>query len=210
MTVDMTVDKTMKALLAMLGLIVSSCATQHTSVRASYLGPDNVDSANANCLVGTWRARQINPIENQTPQDSVMEYRSDGTVTATLGGAQTSQATQHPVPNPKPKTNSNSNDSNLLITGNWTLQNDLITHSNIKMQSLGSDEISLLLSELINHAGHELGGTANIYELSANRMVTVGTDGVAIEYFRIIESDTGTSAAVTPDNSRIKCQNNAG
>ena len=193
----MTVNNTMRVLLATLGLIVSSCATQHTPLRANYSGPDNISLANANCLVGTWRAKEINPIENRRPQGSIIKYHSDGTVTAIPGSAKIGQATQQP------------DDLKLLITGNWTLQNDLIIHSNISMQSLSNDEASLLLSELINHAGHELGGTANIYELSANRMVTVGSDGVAVEHIRMIESDTCNSAAVTTDHARANCQDNA-
>lgn len=167
-------------LLIIVGMILSSCVTSKAPARTNYVGHDIISNANINCLIGSWLAQEINPIDNQLQQDTLIEYQSDGTVTGTVGLAVGSETIQNP------------NAFHVQITGSWSLQNDLITHSDIKMESLNDDPTSLLLSELINNAGHELGGTANIYELTADKMVTVGTDGKAIQYVRQSEADTDT------------------
>lgn len=160
-------------LLVTVAMILNSCATNNAPVRAHYVGPDYISSADARCLIGRWLTQELNPIENQPPQETLIEYRSDGTVTGTVSLALADE-TQAP----------GADAFHVLITGTWSLQKDLITHSDIKMESLNDDAVSMLLSEVINNSSHELGGAANIYELSASQMITVGADGVAIQYFR--------------------------
>lgn len=148
---------------------LSSCISVSTPTRPAYDGIDSVSSALASQFVGAWRVTDINPSPNATPQETIIEYKSNGKVVGQV------------------KTNASQAAQNLTyqLTGNWTLEGDTITHSNIRMTSKSDDRVAQLLSAMINSSNQQLGGQANVYQLSDNRIVMVGTDGAAMEYVRL-------------------------
>lgn len=69
------------------------------------------------------------------------------------------------------------------LTGNWSLEADQIRHGDIEMSSSSDDTMGSMVSKMIN-GKKGIAGEGNIYELSANRMVIMGSDGRAMEYVR--------------------------
>jgi len=60
---------------------------------------------------------------------------------------------------------------------------DTVTHQNVKMNSPTEGTMSAMIASIINQQ-NGISGQANIYELSADRIVMVSEDGNAMEYIR--------------------------
>lgn len=157
----------------LLAFISTGCTSLSTPTRPVYEGDDSVSRAVASQFVGIWRVTDLNPLPDAVPQETIIEYRANGTV---VGQVNTHAA------------NNAANDAQNLtyrLTGNWSLSGDTIVHSSIRMISDSNDKTSQLLSAIINSSSQQLGGQANVYELTENRLVMVGTDGAAMEYVRL-------------------------
>lgn len=161
----------------LLAFISTGCTSLSTPTRPVYEGDDSVSRAVASQFVGIWRVTDLNPLPNAVPQETIIEYRVNGTVVG--------QVNTHAANN---AANNAANDAQNLtyrLTGNWSLSGDTIVHSSIRMISDSNDKTSQLLSAIINSSSQQLGGQANVYELTENRLVMVGTDGAAMEYVRL-------------------------
>lgn len=156
-------------LLSLTAMSLAGCASFSTPERPAYSGTDNVNSAQANQLIGTWRVVELNPIANSKQQPTVIEYRADGSVIGTIKLEGEEFAAVGPL--------------EFELTGQWMLDADTVTHADITMKSKSDSEIGSLLSSVINDQ-KGISGQANIYELSNDRIVMLGSDGAAMEYIR--------------------------
>ena len=150
--------------------MISSCASLSSPTRPGYTGADNISSAQPEQLIGIWRVNELNPISGSEPQPTIIEYRDDGTVV----GNTTFDGEEFGASGPL----------EFILTGQWTLDADIVIHENIIMSSKDDSPIGSIISNVVNNQ-KGTSGKANIYELSANRIVMLGSDGDAKEYIRL-------------------------
>lgn len=150
-------------------MLLTSCASLTPPVRPDYAGTDSVDAAKASQIIGAWTVSSLNPYPNEEPQGTIIEYRQDGTVLGTI--------------EPQGERTAVLGDMRFELTGEWSLEGDQIRHSNIEMNSTSDNAMGSIVSKLIN-SKKGIAGEGNIYELSVNRMVIMGSDGSAMEYIR--------------------------
>lgn len=151
-------------------VLITSCASLTPPVRPDYTGSDSVESADPAQFVGKWVVTSLNPYPNEEPQNTVIEYLADGTVVGFI--------------EPKGEGADVLGNMKFQMSGNWQVNGDLISHSNIEMSSTADSQMGALISKIVNNSSKGIAGKANVYELSANRIVMVGTDGAAMEYVR--------------------------
>lgn len=150
-------------------IFATGCASLKPPVRPAYTGADTVNTATASQLVGAWAVHSMNPFPNEEPQETTIEYKPDGTVVGTVVPQGESAAVL--------------GNMRFELTGGWVLEGDQVIHSDIKMSASSDNAMGAVLSNMINNT-KGIAGEGNIYELSANRMVIVGSDGSAMEYNR--------------------------
>ena len=152
-------------------IALTSCASLTPPERPAYTGVDSVSTATQSQLVGVWTVNNLNPYPDSEPQRTTIEYKADGSV---LGQVIPEGESAKALGN-----------MTFEMTGNWRLDGDVISHENMEMNIITEDD-NKLMNVLGNLFGKKngLSGQANIYELSANRIVMVGADGGAMEYVR--------------------------
>ena len=150
---------------------LASCASLTPPVRPAYTGADSVSTATQSQLVGVWTVNNLNPYPDSEPQRTTIEYKADGSV---LGQVIPEGESAKALGN-----------MTFEMTGNWRLDGDVITHENMEMNVIteGENKLMNVLGNMFSKK-NGLSGQANIYELSANRIVMVGSDGGAMEYVR--------------------------
>ena len=149
--------------------VLSACASLTPPERPRYAGADSVDSAQPAQLVGVWAVTDLNPYPNSEPQNTIIEYRDDGTVAGTLV--------------PQGESADALGNMQFELTGEWVLDGDTVIHENVTMNSTSDNAVGDLIGRVINKQ-EGISGQANIYELSTDRIVMVGSDGAAMEYIR--------------------------
>lgn len=150
-------------------LTISSCASLTPPVRPDYTGADSVSSAQPSQLVGSWRVTELNPYPDAEPQDTVIEYRADGTVRGEV--------------TPSGETAALMGDIRFEFLGQWSLDGDTVVHEDVTMNTIGGNGMAAMMAKMIN-SSENISGSANIYELSGSRIVMVGEDGNATQYVR--------------------------
>lgn len=150
-------------------IAVSGCASLTPPERPAYSGADTVSSVEASQLVGSWRVNELNPIPNSEPQQTTIEYLSDGTVRGTVVPQGESAAAM--------------GETTFELTGNWQVEGDTVVHENMEMTANSDNPVVTMMARMIN-SRQGISGQANIYELTADRMVMVGEEGSAMEYLR--------------------------
>ena len=158
-----------KTSLVAASLALSACVSLTPPSRPDYTGADSVNSAEASQLLGSWRVSELNPYPDVEPQNTVIEYRADGTVRGEVTPTGESAAVL--------------GDTRFEFLGTWTLDGDTVVHKDVKMNTIGDNRMASMMANMINRQ-QNISGSANIYELSANRIVMVGDDGNAMEYVR--------------------------
>lgn len=150
-------------------LVVSGCASLTPPVRPDYNGADAVSNAEASQLIGIWQVTELNPYPGSDPQDTTIEYKADGTVRGeVIPGGETAAVL---------------GDTRFEFLGTWTLTGDTVTHKDMQMNTTGGNAMASMMSKMIN-SRQNIAGSANIFELSGNRIVMVGDDGNAMQYVR--------------------------
>ncbi len=150
-------------------IALGSCASFSPPERPSYTGPDTISQVAPAQLVGQWTVTELNPVPNTESQSTTIEYREDGTVLGTI--APTTQSTDA------------LGNLSFQLSGQWTVEGDRVRHSQMEVNSTSDSAVGAMVSRLLNNT-KGISGQADIYELSENRMVMVGTDGAAMEYIR--------------------------
>jgi len=155
-------------------LFVGSCAAFTPAERPAYEGEDTVGSLSAECIVGRWDVTPLNPLPGQasgsaTPLTRVI-YRADGIVVADL---------QAPVDD------ANTFDgAQLRLTGAWQVVDGQVVHDDVVMSTPSDNRSAQLLVEMVNQSQAGAQSIADVSELSAEYMILVGRDGVAMHYAR--------------------------
>ena len=138
----------------------------------AYSGADAVTTFDAAQLVGVWNITPLNPLEGEGNVKAIIEYRADGTL---LGQSEpTGQGTAA------------LGELKFETTGNWAIDGELVAHSNLEIKEVTGNKLAGVLGSIIRNASRNVAAQANIYELTSDRMVMVGTtDGQAMAYDRI-------------------------
>lgn len=150
-------------------LLVTGCSSLKAPVRPDYTGANNVITAEASQLIGTWVVTDLNPYPGSETQTTTIEYRDDGTVIGTM--------------NPRGEGMEALGEMEFKLFGNWVLDGDIVTHQNVTINVNSDNAMAGIISQVMN-SRPAVANTANIYELSDSRMVMVGSDGNAMEYLR--------------------------
>jgi hypothetical protein len=155
-----------------LALTASGCASLAPPERPIYQGADNINSAKTSQLVGVWSVTDLNPYPDTAPQATTIEYRADGSIGGLIEmNKENLDGMEH------------FGDMQFEVQGQWVLEADTVTHQNVKMNSPTEGTMSAMIASIINQQ-NGISGQANIYELSADRIVMVSEDGNAMEYIR--------------------------
>ncbi|MGQ7847497.1 hypothetical protein ACUNV4_23605 [Granulosicoccus sp. 3-233] len=150
-------------------LAISGCASLSPPVRPDYTGADQVNTAEASQLVGVWRITPLNPYPDAEPQETTIEYLADGTVVGeSIPGGESAAVL---------------GDARFTFRGTWSLEGDTVVHEDVQMSTTGGNAMASMMTRLIG-SRQDISGSANIYELTADRIVMVGDDGNATEYVR--------------------------
>ncbi|MEE9320767.1 MAG: hypothetical protein V3U76_10010 [Granulosicoccus sp.] len=158
------------ASLALSSILASSCASTKPPVRPDYTGNDQVSAVSAGQLFGKWLVTSLNPYPGEGDQQTVIEYHSNGTVSGQITLQSEAAAAL--------------GSTSLTMSGDWSVDGDIVSHANISMEESSGSAMGALLSKMINSSSRNVAGSANIYELSDNRIVMVGSDGAAMQYIR--------------------------
>jgi len=151
-------------------LTLSACASLAPPSRPAYSGTDSVTSAEPSQLVGSWQVTELNPYPDAEPQNTIIEYAADGTVRGEVIPSGKSAAVL-------------GEDTRFEFLGTWSLTADRVVHQDIQMSTTGSNAMAGLMAKMVNRR-QNVAGSANIYELTDNRIVMVGDEGNAMEYVR--------------------------
>ena len=150
--------------------VLTACATSSGPSVPPYTGTDQVSDVSADAFIGNWYLTIINPRDGQETNPTTVTYSADGAFTGTIS--------------PTGQSASVLGDDTLNMTGTWSTANGLLRHENVEMSSSGNNELASFMASMMNGLSRDVGGTANVYELSAQHMVLVGEDGVATRYDR--------------------------
>ena len=152
-------------------LAVGGCASLTPPERPAWEGSDQVGEVDPASLIGTWEVTPLNPLPDQPEQQTVIEYRDDGTVLARVDPGEESRALL-------------GEDARFEMTADWSLTDGIVRHENVEMEVVSDSALARLMSAMVNGVKRDLGGTADIQELDADRIVMLGEDGAAMEYLR--------------------------
>ncbi len=155
--------------LTMAVTLLSGCAAFQPPARPLYTGVDNVSIADSEQIVGTWTVVELNPLPDAPVQTTTIEYMANGKVTGYVKSLEGDPVL--PV------------GFTMTLTGDWTLEGDVVTHTNMTIAGPDDSLFSQLLAETLN-SQPKLESRANIMEVEADRIVMIGRDGAAMEYRR--------------------------
>ena len=159
---------------ALLALLVSGgCATfAPAPERPPYGGTDQVGEVSPGSLVGTWRVTPLNPFPEQRAQETVIEYRADGSVTGRVDPDERSLALM-------------GEDARFEITGRWSVEGGLVTHDGMEVDVVSGNALANVVGGIVGGAMSDVASRADVYELGTDRVVMVGDDGAAMRYERL-------------------------
>jgi len=125
-------------------------------------------------LIGLWRVTPLNPYPDQGEQETVIEYRADGTV---LGQVEPRDAEATAV----------FGDTRFEMSGRWSVVDGRVVHEGIEVEarSESGNPVARMMSEMMNGVTRDIDGAADIRELDDDRIVMLGTDGAAVRYDRV-------------------------
>jgi len=147
----------------------SACVSTHTPRQTAYEGVDQISDFNGEQIVGLWRVTALNPLANSGSRITLIEYKPDGTVVGNIEPSGESAKLGF---------------GKLRLNGEWSVGNGVVVHREVKMTSESDSELGELIANIVNSSSRNLGGKADVFELSANRIVMVGSDGAAMQYDR--------------------------
>lgn len=157
---------------ALAALLASGCASFTPPERPAWNGSDQVGDVAPEQLVGTWNVTPLNPYPDAEPQTTVIEYRADGTVGGRIEPEGRSALAFGA-------------DTVFELSGEWRVADGIVSHENIEMEAVSESAMAQLMSNMINSMSRGIEGSANVYELDANRIVMLGEDGAAMRYERM-------------------------
>ena len=151
-------------------IALSACAAPRDAPVPTFTGQDSVTTVNNSAFIGSWDMTILNPRATQEISMNTVTYSEDGQFTSILIPPEDSASPFGSTP--------------LNLSGDWSIAEGVLVHSNVQASSDTEDAYALELVELLNNSPRELGGSANVYEVSASHFVLVGDDGIATRYDR--------------------------
>ncbi len=151
-------------------IFISGCASMSQPKRTAYAGTDNVGTATPEMLIGNWSVKLLNPIEGENTLDVKTSYNSDGSVIMTA----LTQQSANPM-----------GTIALELTGAWSIEGDSVAVQLKSMKETSGNKMASMIVGMMGNMKEKMGGKANIYEASADRVVLVSDDGQAQELTRI-------------------------
>lgn len=170
----MNVLQSSRQILVSLAICVSltSCASLSPPKRPDYTGPDQVTTFDASQIIGQWRVTELNPLPDTTPSDTTIEYRADGTAFGVV------------IPRDQQFTSLGS--MKFEMTADWSVEGEQLVHTNYDIAEVSGSEFGALMTQVMKRAsGSAKPSTANLMELSRDRMIMLGSDGAAMQYDRL-------------------------
>lgn len=193
-------------LVLVIALSGSGCTAFSPPERPSYDGVDLVGQVDVESIVGHWTVTPLNPlpgssgarpdaspdaspdappdappdVSTDAPSDTssgastteltAVRYRADGTVVANLTAPVDADTTV--------------NGAKFRLVGTWRVDDGSVVHENVVMSTRSQDPSDRLLADMINQSSATARSIADVAELSAEHMIMVGRDGVAMHYAR--------------------------
>ena len=150
--------------------LISACASfSAPPPRPAYAGVDAVDQVDPADIVGTWKMRVLNPRPDEQLPEQTMTLNADGSAKGSITN----------LPDME--------DSGLEFesSANWELNGDIVTTSNVSVRELSGNSLGSFMTAIVNTQSKKMSGSANVMEVSANRMVWAWSeDGTVMEYVR--------------------------
>jgi len=166
--------KTLRIGMLAAALLVGGCAAFTPAKRPAYEGEDTVGSISAERIVGRWDVTPLNPFPDQAhgsaTQLTRVTYRADGIVVADL---------QAPLDDAD-----TFDGARLTLMGAWHVADGQVVHDDVVMSTHSDNSSAQLLVEMINQSQAGAQSIADVSEISAEHMILVGRDGVAMHYAR--------------------------
>ncbi|MBX2885849.1 MAG: hypothetical protein KTR32_38185 [Granulosicoccus sp.] len=154
--------------LLLLTISLVSCASAPPK-RTPYSGPDKVGAVDPAALVGTWSGRSLNPIEGEQFESAIYTYGEDGSASADI---KTSGDNGFPM--------------ELRVVGRWSAEGEFYNLVTDDVEFISEvPALVKILAKAITNSFKKSSGPANPYEVSANRIVMVGSTGQAVELTRL-------------------------
>lgn len=177
-------------LVLVIALSGSGCTAFSPPERPSYDGVDLVGQVDVESIVGHWTVTPLNPLPGSSgawpdastdaPSDTssgastteltAVRYRADGTVVANLTAPVDADTTV--------------NGAKFRLVGTWRVDDGSVVHENVVMSTRSQDPSDRLLADMINQSSATARSIADVAKLSAEHMIMVGRDGVAMHYAR--------------------------
>ena len=154
------------AVVAIFTLAMAACSSTSPE-RPDYNGADSIGGVADQMLIGQWRARSLNPIQGEPTDLGVITYDPEGTVVATFKDEQSGL------------------DLEYEMIGRWSIQGDNVTVDVESIDETSGNSLGPLVAVFMNAFKKNMGGSFNVYESSADRVVVVATTGQAQEWNRI-------------------------
>ena len=148
---------------------LAACATPSEPpppAPVTYAGADNVGAIDAAMITGNWTARILNPAYGSEPSPYEISYAPDGSMTYTMDDTQSGLKMK------------------LRGEGTWQVRGEEVVAQIESVKDISGSAISGLIARMMTSMKDRMTGSANVYEASADRVVMVGQDGVAVELTR--------------------------
>ncbi len=153
-----------------LAVVLTGCATTSAPSVPPYSGTDQITEASSDAFLGEWDLTILNPRKGQETNPTTVTYNANGLFTGLIS--------------PTGQSASILGNDKLGMTGSWSVAGGLLRHESVEVSSSGDNAVASFMASLMNNVSQDIGGTANIYELSNSHIVLVGEDGVATRYDR--------------------------
>lgn len=151
----------------LLAVFLAGCASSAPPPPPPYSGPDNVGAVNKNMIIGQWSGRLLNPVQGQPNNGFTAAFNADGSTVYDVTDTQSGMGLK------------------LQMVGTWSIQGDQITTQLDSVREVSGNALGGLMAKMMSGMRDRMGGSANVYEASANRLVLVGKEGQAQEFTRI-------------------------
>ena len=152
-------------------VITTACSISGPPQRDTYTGQDLVGDVDAEQIIGVWDVSPLNPLEGQPQQRTRIRYKQNGRV---IGKLQWPDDRETSI-----------GDMTFGFNGNWHVDGEYIVHADVRMREISGSAYGDIISSMTNNSQRNLASRANVHELTADRVIMLGTDGVAMRYERI-------------------------
>lgn len=126
--------------------------------RSPYGGTDNVDTINANSLVGTWNISVLNPIEGEENTNATITLNADGSSSGISRGMAGGQELV------------------IEMKGSWSVDGEYLVTTMESTAETTGNAIAKLAQELVSTMVNNRQSRGDVFELAANRVVIVDTE----------------------------------